>query len=147
MEKEAAVPGRLYGPHGTFDIDCETNDVSDGYHTFGELYDHRIALFIALSHAFVNRSWRSKHHEAGGEPMYDGWFVAGIHLATGDVTYHLPMSAWDLMDGIMALKNAPKFDGHTPADVVSRINAWSQKRADDYRNSLGKDGMWPEDEK
>jgi hypothetical protein len=25
-----------------------TNQISDGYHTFGELYDHRISLFIAL---------------------------------------------------------------------------------------------------
>lgn len=26
----------------------ESNGVSDGYHTFGELYEHRVVLFIAL---------------------------------------------------------------------------------------------------
>ena len=27
--------------------DIDTNLISDGYHTFGELYDHRFALFLA----------------------------------------------------------------------------------------------------
>lgn len=27
--------------------------VSDGYHTFKELYEHRVALFVALSNAIV----------------------------------------------------------------------------------------------
>lgn len=44
--------------------------VSDGYHTFKELYAHRVALFIALcntlieheSDVLVDRVWKSKFH-------------------------------------------------------------------------------------
>jgi hypothetical protein len=32
----------------------DTNRISDGYHTFGELYDHRIQLFIALCKMMCN---------------------------------------------------------------------------------------------
>ena len=40
-----------------------TGQTSDGYHTFDELYDHRIALFCTLL-KFVD-GWKSKLHEDG----------------------------------------------------------------------------------
>ena len=60
--------------------------VSDGYHTFKELYDHRIALFVALITALMQQEyhpanktcWKSKKHSDG--TMLDGWFIAGIGL-------------------------------------------------------------------
>jgi hypothetical protein len=31
----------------------DRNDISDGYHTFKELYDHRVKLFVALCNAIT----------------------------------------------------------------------------------------------
>lgn len=93
---------------------------SDGYHTFNELYDHRIALFIALMKAHPEISWRAMQH-ADGSRM-DGWFIAGMHLPSGDISYHLPETDWDKLLGVgEARTKAPEWDGHTPADVVIRL--------------------------
>lgn len=97
-------------------------ETSDGYHTFNELYAHRIALFIALMKSHVDISWRSRKHDDGS--MFDGWFIAGMNLPTGVVTYHLPDSDWRKLDPIVIYDAAPKWDGHTPADVVDRVERW-----------------------
>ena len=104
-----------------------TGSTSDGYHTFDELYEHRITLWIALCrtqtehcHKCDDISWRSKLHSDGSS--FDGWFVLGLFYDPGEqMTYHLPMSRWDECDFAQELDRAPEFDGHTPADVLERI--------------------------
>jgi hypothetical protein len=58
------------------------NDVSDGYHTMDELYQHRYALFCALCKIYDNyvtplssrvTVYKSKKHHDG--TMYEGWFI------------------------------------------------------------------------
>ena len=39
-----------------------SKDISDGYHTFGELYKNRIILFCTLCNLFPNISWKSRKH-------------------------------------------------------------------------------------
>lgn len=110
---------------GTLTIECDTGKASDGYHTFDELYDHRCHLFVALMRSRPEISWRAQYHEDG--TMYEGWFVAGMHLPTGDdITYHLPSVMWNMLDGVGVRTriNAPKWDGHTAADTVRRLAAW-----------------------
>lgn len=102
---------------------------SDGYHTFDELYDHRITLYIALCRqnkwednelGCTRRVWRSKTHSDG--TVWDGWFLLGIGKEKGEqITYHLPMIRWDETDFAETLDMAPEFDGHTPNDVLDRI--------------------------
>ncbi len=108
--------------------------VSDGYHTLGELYDHRIELFIALcrrqtdwnssdfepSKADQHIVWRSKFNSAGeGDPE---WFLLGMDKKPGEqITYHLPISRWDECDFALAIPRAPKWDGHSSADVLTRL--------------------------
>ena len=114
----------------------ETNTVTDGHHTFGELYDHRITLFIALAKGiFVAVTagtwdnddgkytiWRSKQHADGDMQMYEGWFVMGINIKLGQqITYHLPLSRWEETNFANTLERAPKWDGHTPQDVLERL--------------------------
>lgn len=100
-------------------------EVSDGFHTFDELYDHRITLFIALCKRiadvnFDNPIWRSKLHSDGSS--YDGWFVLGIYKEKGkQITYHLPISEWENTEFAETLEKAPEFDGHSSADVLTRI--------------------------
>lgn len=101
-------------------------DVSDGYHTFAELYEHRIALFIALCeevdvHTPTGHVWRSKLHSDGSS--FEGWFIMGIGTEPGrQISYHLPMSKWADTDWLGTENaRAPEFDGHTSADVLKRL--------------------------
>ena len=103
------------------DVECDASKVSDGYHTFEELYEHRCYLFAALMRSNPKLSWRANNHDDG--TIFDGWFVCGIHLPTGDISYHLPVDMWQKLDncGITTTLRAPKWDGHTAADVVNRL--------------------------
>jgi hypothetical protein len=96
---------------------------SDGYHTFGELYEHRHALFIALARSNPDLAWRAREHEDG--TMFGGMFLAGLRLPTGDISYHLPIALWGALDECASTYVRPHWDGHTPADVVRRLMAWS----------------------
>ena len=112
----------------------ETNNVSDGYHTFGELYDHRIENFLALVKAIhvLNKFrlekrrtplWYSMNHSDGGK-VYKGWFVAGIDTSPGkQITYHIPIEYLSQFEAVAKpRKKAPTYDGHTSEDVVERIS-------------------------
>jgi hypothetical protein len=94
---------------------------SDGYHTFDELYDHRVTLFITLCH-FVRTHqfvWRSMTHSDG--TSFEGWFLLGIGVESGrQITYHVPVSRWNETD-FAQTRDAPPFDGHTSADVLKRL--------------------------
>ena len=108
--------------------------ISDGYHTFGELYEHRIALFIALcrmtkaesghwTDGEVKMVWRSKLHSDG--TMFDDSFILGIGRVRGhQITYHLPLSYWDMTEFAYTMDNAPEWDGHTSADVLERLKKY-----------------------
>ena len=91
--------------------------VSDGYHTFKELYEHRHALFIALL-SVIDNAWKSlKHHDGSS---FEGYFIAGIELNGKMISYHLPNELWAYVHAT-PLDFAPEWDGHTPADVVERL--------------------------
>ena len=97
-----------------------SGSVSDGYHTFDELYDHRNLLFVNLVLAHRTLSWISRLNADGS--AYPDWFVAGIELNPGQVSYHLPAHLWDALDvdGVTVHERAP-WDGHAAADVVERL--------------------------
>lgn len=95
------------------------NQVSDGYHSFGELYDHRIMLFITLCRATYG-SWRSLYHS--DETKLEGWFIMGIGKNPGEqITYHIPEKYWKETSDILTLNKAPNWDGHNSADVLERL--------------------------
>jgi hypothetical protein len=103
----------------------DTNIISDGYHTFGELYDHRIALYKTMawyySFEHENDLWKSKVHSDG--TSWVGWFIAGIFKEPGkQISYHIPMSKWGEFDFFQTLDQAPDFDGHTSEQVLERIS-------------------------
>ena len=114
----------------------ESMQVSDGYHTMDEVYDHRIGLFVAMlrvqdvlntiaremEKGIAHPIWKSKAHHPEDKPMFDGWFVLGMNIEPGrQVTYHLPLSMWDEVDFAVEFMHAPKWDGHTSADVLERL--------------------------
>ena len=102
----------------------DTGEMSDGYHTFNELYEHRHALFLALMKSVPEHCWMSKLHDDG--TSLENWFIAGINLCNGTISYHLPNRLWPFAEesGATVLQRAPKWDGHTSQDVVDRLNKW-----------------------
>ena len=68
--------------------DTKPGEMSDGYHTFDELYEHRNWLFLCLAAEYRWISWFSQLHEDG--TSLDGWFIAGIEFTRGPITYHIP---------------------------------------------------------
>jgi hypothetical protein len=114
---------------------CDVGEVSDGYHTFNELYQHRYLLFCAMSRLAFDLGfrgqrealycWKSHQHWINGElmPVWDGWFVAGIELNAEMITYHLPLDLWGLFLGIER-ETPPLHDGHTSLDVIERLKEW-----------------------
>lgn len=107
-------------------------EVSDGYHTFTELYSHRHALFIALCKIYDNyitplntrvKCWKSKYHADGS--MYEGYFILGMSIreldtSTSYISYHIPLSLWDKIN-VLELPVAPPYDGYTSNDVIERL--------------------------
>lgn len=56
-------------------------DLSDGYHTFNELYHHRALLFATICNLNPDKAWKSMKHHDG--TMYDGMFIVGIETTLG----------------------------------------------------------------
>jgi hypothetical protein len=100
-------------------LPCDVSKVSDGYHTFEELYEHRCALMVALMLCRPDRSWWSELHDDGSK--YDGWLIVGMDLPGGTITYHIPEKWRDRLAVIPWQPRAPKWDGHAPSDVVMRL--------------------------
>ena len=94
------------------------NCVCDGHHTFDELYDHRITLYIVLCRLYsmpknnpALKVWRAKTHS--NRASWNRWFVLGIGTERGEqITYHLPLDRWNECKFAETLNKAPTFDGH-----------------------------------
>ena len=97
----------------------DIEEISDTFHTFGELYDHRTILLLALLRK-EDTSWFSMKHSDGS--MFDGMFIAGYETEDGPITYHIEGKYLPLFKKyIKEIPNAPEWDGHTPNDVLYRI--------------------------
>ncbi len=94
--------------------------ISDGWHTFDELYEHRAELFIALCRKVKENVWRSKLQSDG--IMFENMFLLGVGKNKGEqITYHLPLSKWEEVNFAETLEKAPEFDGHTSNDNIERL--------------------------
>lgn len=64
-------------------------EVGDGYHTLEELYEHRHRLFLfAMGAAGKDFAWFCERHADGAS--FPGWFIAGVNLPAGTISYHMP---------------------------------------------------------
>ena len=102
--------------------------LSDGYHTFDELYHHRAMLFAALClTTFKNCAWKSLLHNDPKEPMYNGMFIVGVDTPFGQATYHYDIDPYWAIFKVKEVDRAPKFDGHTPDEAIDRIFKYAKK--------------------
>lgn len=93
----------------------ETDNISDKWHTFGDLYHQRAMLFLALCLSYKDKAWKAKQHH-DGTMFNDHCFIVGIDTPKGQYTYHYHTDYWDLYD-VKELEFAPEYDGHTDKDV------------------------------
>ena len=96
------------------------DDISDGYHTFGDLYKHRTYL-LALAMIHLPYAWKARKHEDG--TMFHGMFVVGFPTPNGMVTYHCDNEYWNDFK-VPEIPHAPHFDGYSDADVLDREKAF-----------------------
>jgi hypothetical protein len=108
-------------------------NTSDGYHTFNELYEFRKAYNAALFNEWavggkcsVHKSWR--HHD--GELCFGGgWFIVVAVLPQGQISNHYEAKDWDLFAVPEVERVLFEFDGHTGADVVTRLKDYAAPSA------------------
>ena len=94
----------------------ETEDISDGYHTFESLYYQRLVLFATLCNTYKDIAWKS-HKHSDGELCFGGdWFIVGIDTPKGSYTYHYEDKYWDMFQ-CKELERGKEWDGHTDKDV------------------------------
>jgi hypothetical protein len=114
--------------------------VSDGYHTFDELYEFRKMYNAALFNEWakdgfqdrmygtwvdrpkynVHKSW--KHYD--GELCFGGgWFIVSAMLPSGLISNHYEAKDWDLFKIPEVEKALFEFDGHTGKDVLERLKS------------------------
>ena len=94
---------------------ADVEKMSDGYHTFADLYEQRLILSAALAKNNPH-AWKSKRHEDGSVPFGGGWFIMGFDTDEGCYTYHYELKDWDLFQCEELDKGRP-WDGHTSKDV------------------------------
>jgi hypothetical protein len=116
--------------------------ISDGYHTFKELYEFRAyynaAFLVAL---WTQYDWMlaqkiveqdrvpnihksKKHHD--GELCFGGkYFIVVADIPIGGViSNHYPMELWDIFQIPEKEVSDIPYDGHTPKDVIKRLESF-----------------------
>jgi hypothetical protein len=103
----------------------DKGNISDGYHTFNELYEYRMlynaSMFNELAKQGLYDVHKSKRHSDGTIPFGDeNWFIVQAELPTGQISNHYEMKDWDLFN-VPEKEKANSYDGHTPQDVAKRL--------------------------
>ena len=107
----------------------DMGEVSDGYHTFNELYEYRMLYNAALFNEFAKQGLydvhKSRKHSDREYPFGDSnWFIVMAELPTGQISNHYEMKDWDKFQ-IPEKPLANKWDGHSPRDVTERLTSFT----------------------
>jgi len=105
-------------------IQGSMGEVSDGYHTFNELYHHRAILFSVICNANLAIAWKTKKHHDG--TMFTDMFIVGINTPEGQATYHYYLDPYWQFFHVPELDQAPEWDGHTPVQAIERLLRFGQ---------------------
>jgi len=103
-------------------------EISDGYHTFNELYSFRLqynaAFFnqLALHDDYRNCQVHKSKKHSDGSPCFDGtYFIVLANLPTGQISNHYKMEYWDVFNIPEEPQALFEYDGHTGEDVLVRL--------------------------
>ena len=104
-------------------------ELSDGYHTFNQLYHQRAVLFACIVNQNKNKAWKSFKH-SDGKYCFDSdgeWFIVGVDTPQGSYTYHYAKEYWDMFD-CQELECGKEWDGHTEEDVTRLLSLQQEPR-------------------
>lgn len=110
----------------------DQGEVSDGYHTFNELYRYRMLYNALAVIGMADRCVKSWRHSDGELCFGGGWFVVVMELPNGQVSNHYEAQYWDMFR-CAEVEEAPEWDGHTPEEAANRLQSFLD-------NGLLKDG-------
>lgn len=100
--------------------------LSDGYHTFDELYEYRMIYNALLFNEYAKNNLygvhKSKKHGDGEECFGGGWFIVMATLPSGQVSNHYKLEHWNLFK-VPEREMADAWDGHTPEVAKNRMFA------------------------
>lgn len=103
---------------------CEDmGEISDGYHTFNELYYQRAVLFATIVNLNKDKAWKSFKH-SDGKYCFDSngdWFIVGIDTPEGSYTYHYSKEYLNMFN-CKELECGKEWDGHTEKDVTRLLS-------------------------
>jgi len=114
----------------------DMGEVSDGYHTFNELYYYRM-LYNAAFFNLLPKEWvhKSKRHHTGEECFGGGWFIVMANLPTGQISNHYELKYWDLFK-VPEKEIADEWDGHSPQEAAERLYKYLQQEQSEPSNNL-----------
>ncbi len=101
--------------------------VSDGFHTFDELYDTRLALTVALFNEWTKQKKNNVHKSMNhndGQPCFgpnSGWFIVSAQTPLGLISFHYETKDWHLFKCEEVENALFEYDGHTTADVIRNL--------------------------
>lgn len=105
-------------------------EVSDGYHTFNELYEYRMLYNAAFFNLLAKNKQcgvhKSKRHATGEKCFGGGWFIVMANLPTGQISNHYELKDWDLFQ-CEEKEFADVWDGHTPQEAAERLRKYLKK--------------------
>jgi hypothetical protein len=103
----------------------DKGEISDGYHTFNELYDFRKMYNATAFNAWAKEGLydvhKSKCHSDGLPCFNGGWFIVMAVLPGGQVSNHYELKDWDLFQCPEEPFVKHHYDGHTAQDVLNRL--------------------------
>jgi hypothetical protein len=104
-----------------------TENTSDGYHTFKELYEFRKMYNATLFNEWAAQGkydvHKSRKHYDGKSPFgKTSWFIVVAILPTGQITNHYRTTDWTLFKVPIVEKAKFPYDGHTAKDSLNRLN-------------------------
>ena len=95
-------------------------ELSDGYHTFDQLYDFRREYNAALVNSGVWPAHKSHRHHDGELCFGGGWFIVMMETPFGQISNHYECKYWDEFH-CEEKYVADEWDGHTDEDVLERL--------------------------
>ncbi len=113
----------------------DIGDLSDGYHTFNQLYYQRMILFATIVKQNKDKAWKSLRHSDGELCFGGGWFIVGIDTPEGSYTYHYEDNYFSLFD-CMELERGKHWDGHTEKDVIRLLSLKQEPVLDKIRAEI-----------
>lgn len=129
MESDKALQMLLDCADKTLDQQSckDKGEISDGYHTFNQLYHQRAILFATIVNQNKDKAWKSFKHSDGHYCFdEDGeMFIVGIDTPKGSYTYHYHKKYWDYFN-CKELECGKVWDGHTEEDATRLLSLGQQ---------------------